>query len=255
MTTSTRNVLTTTTAVALAALLAGCAPAAPAAPPAAESPDSASAEPEIQDPALTAVSDYLDAIALGNVDGAWKLLSPETQATYNDSAKTYAEYAPDNETVTAAAARALAQTELVVSAGPEDAFQLVSARSGDLADAWVVRDSGAGLRIDDPGIPPTGERPFTWTNPDDAAFDTTQPPTIYFQKTYAGDDESGLLTGPPESIVGYADGAAVEVTRNASAGSGADFVAEVPDGAEVLTVVWTPDAESPLWQSSTVTLD
>ena len=32
-------------------------------------------------------------------------------------------------------------------------------------------------------------------------------------------------------------------------------VAEVSDGTEVLTVVWAPDPESPLWQSSTVTLD
>jgi hypothetical protein len=182
------------------------------------------------------------------------MLSPETQATYNDSAQTYAEYASGNETISAAGARALATTDFVVTAGPGDAFQLVSARSGDLADAWVVRDAGAGLRIDDPGVPPTGERPFTWTNPDDTAFDSTRPPTIYFQTSYGGGGETDVLAGPPESIVGYADGAEVAMTQNASAGSGADFVAEVPEDAEVLTVVWAPDPDSPLWQSSTVTL-
>jgi len=257
MTTSMRNVLQTTTAVAFTALLAGCATGAPAATPEASSadaaPDTASATP--LDPASAAVADYLDAIALGNVAGAWKLLSPETQATYNDSAATYAEYAPTNETVTAAGARALATTGFVVTSGPEDAYQVVSARSGDLADAWIVRDSSAGLRIDDPGIPPTGERPYTWTNPDDAAFDSTAPPTIYFQTVYGSGDETDVLTEPPTTIVGYADDAEVAVTRNASAGSGADFVAEVPVGTKVLTVVWAPDPDSPLWQSSTVTLD
>jgi len=255
MTTSMRNVLSTTAVVALAGLLAGCTTAAPAATPAPETPESTPAEAEARDPASAAVADYLEAIALGNVAGAWRLLSPETQATYNDSAKTYAQYAPDNETVTAAGARALAATGFDVVAGPEDAFQLVSARSGDLADAWIVRESSAGLRIDDPGIPPTGERPFRWSNPEDTAFDTTKPPTIYFQTGHGSGGETDVTTAPPATVVGYADGAEVEVTQNASAGSGADFVAEVSDGTEVLTVVWAPDPESPLWQSSTVTLD
>lgn len=251
MTTSMRHVLAASTAVALTAALSGCAAAAPAATPSADAP--VSGTPETQDPASAAVSDYLDAIALGNIDGAWQLLSPETKATYNDSAETYAEYAPTNETVTAAGARALAATTFTVTAGPDDAFQLVSARSGDLADAWVVRDSGDGLRIDDPGIPPTGDRPYTWTNPDDAAYDTTSQPTIYFQKTYNSATE--LMAGPPETITGYADGVLVAVTRDASSGAGANFVAEVPANTAALTVVWAPDPDGPLWQSSTVTLD
>jgi len=255
MTTSMRNVLFSTTAVALSALLAGCAAAAPAATPDSSGVESGSAEPEAHDPASAAVSDYLDAIALGNIAGAWELLSAETQATYNDSPQTYADYAPTNETVTAAGARALMATDFVITAGPEGAFQLVSARSGDLADAWVVRDSGDGPRIDDPGIPPTGDRPYTWTNPDDTAYDTTRPPTIYFQTGDGGDDDTDAAAAPPESVVGFADGVAVPVTQNASADSGADFVADVSTTTSVLTVVWAPDPESPLWQSSTVTLD
>jgi hypothetical protein len=254
MTTSTRTVLFASAAVTLTALLAGCATAAPAATPEPAGPGSGTADPEARDPAIAAVSDYLDAIALGNIAGAWELLSAETRATYNDSAQTYADYAPDNGTVTAEGARALMSTDFVISAGPRDAFLLVSARSGDLADAWVVRDSGDGLRIDDPGIPPTGDRPFTWKNPDDAAFDTTSPPTIYFQTAHGSGGETDVAVAAPRSVVGYADGAEVPVTQNASAGSGVEFVADAPAATSALTVVWAPDPDSQLWQSSTVSL-
>jgi len=276
MTTSVRNVLFTTTAVALGALLAGCATAAPAVTPDASGERSGSAEPGAPDPAGAAVSDYLDAIAFGNVAGAWELLSAETQATYDDSAQTYAAKEPTDETVTAEEARAFVATDFVISIGP--GFRLVSARSGDLADAWVVRDSGDGPRIDDPGIAATRERPYAWTNPDDTAFDTTRPPTICFRAGFGsagesdGDSDTGgeLSARPPASVVGFADGVQVPVTRSApagtaesgdtgaagdSGGSPVEFVADVPAGTSVLTVVWAPDPGSPLWQSSTVALD
>ena len=251
MTTSMRNVLATTAAVALATALAGCATSVPAA-----TPDPAvSTEPEMSDPASAAVADYLDAITFGNIAGAWRSLSPETQATYNDSPETYAEYAPTNGSVTADCARTLAQTDFTVTPGPGDAFQLVSARAGDLADAWVVRDAGDGLRIDDAGDPPTGDRTYTWKNPDDSGYDSSEPPTIYFQTVHGSGGDADVIAGPPQSVVGYADGARVTVTREASAGSGAVFTVDAPADTSVLTVVWAPDADRTHWQSSTVTLD
>jgi len=255
MTNSMRNVVTTTTAVALAALFAGCASPTPNVTSEPSATESASAEPEVLDPASAAVTEYLDAIMLGNIAGAWEMLSPETQATYNDSPTTYADYAADNETVTAHEAKLLSDAALVVTPGPENGFQVVSAQVGGVADAWVVRESDAGLRIDDPGVPPTGERPFTWTNPADGVFDAATPPTIYFQKTFGPGGETDVIGGPPDAIVGYADGAEVVVTRDASSGAGAAFVADVPAGARVLTVVWAPEVGNKLWQSSTVTLD
>ncbi|WP_411700951.1 hypothetical protein, partial [Conyzicola sp.] len=190
-----------------------------------------------------------------NQGGAWALLSPETQATYDSSAETYAEYSLDNETVTAADAKLLADATLVVTPGPGDGFQLVSARSVGTADAWVVRDTDAGLRIDDPGIPPTGERPFTWRNPSGGVYDTAAPPMIFFQTFYGEGGETDVISGPPETITGFADGAEVEVTKEAASGAGANFVADVPDDAFALTIVWAPDDASPMMQSSTVTLE
>jgi len=251
MTTSLRNVLATTAVVVLATALAGCASAVPAAP----SSPSASTDPEASDPAVAAVADYLEAVTFGNIAGAWRALSPESQATYDDSADTYARLAPTNGSVTAACARALAHGDFTVSAGPGDAFQLVSARAGDLADAWVVRDAGTGLRIDDAGAPPTGEPAYSWKNPDDTAHDPAVPPSIYFPTTHGAGGDADVIAGPPQAVVGYADGTRVTVTREASAGSGAVFTVDAPADTEVLTVVWAPDPERTHWQSTTVTLD
>ncbi|GAB3607842.1 hypothetical protein GCM10027413_32510 [Conyzicola nivalis] len=250
MTTSLRNVLTATSAVALIALLAGCGTDYPPSTPT----ESGTVEPDPQDPASALVSEYLDAIALGNQGGAWELLSPETQATYDSSAETYAEYSLDNETVTATDAEVFAEAPLVVTDGPENGFQLVSAQTTDIADAWIVRDTDVGLRIDDPGVPPTGQRPFTWQNPKDGVYDSTVAPMIFFQTFYGEGGETDVISGPPETIVGYADSVEVPVTKEAASGAGANFVADVPAGAFALTVVWAPDDESPLFQSSTVTL-
>jgi len=257
MTNSARTVLSTSTAVAIVALLAGCAAESATAPTTSGDTESASpsASTEPVDPATALVSDYLEAIALGNPAGAWALLTPETQETYGDSAETYAEYSPTNETVTRDAAEALADETFVITPGPENGFQVVSAQSAGIADAWVVRETGEGLRIDDPGIPPTGERPFTWTNPDGEVYDRTSAPSIYFQKFYGEGGETDLIAGPPDAIVGYADGVEVAVTRNASSGAGADFAAAVASEASVLTLVWAPEPGNKLWQSSTVTLD
>jgi hypothetical protein len=255
MTNSTRTVLSASAAVALIALLAGCAAETATAPTPSGDPSEPSATAEPVDPASALVADYLEAISLGNPAGAWELLSPETQETYNDSAETYAEYAPTNETVSRDDAEVLATATATVTPGPENGFQLVSAQSGDVADAWVVRETGDGLRIDDPGLPPTGERPYTWTNPGDDGYDVTSSPTIYFQKFYGEGGETDLIAGPPDAIVGYADGVEVPVEREASSGAGANFVAFVELDATVLTLVWAPEPGNKLWQSSTVTLD
>jgi hypothetical protein len=247
MTPSVRNVLTATSAAAMIALLAGCATDFGSTPSAAGTVD-----PEPQDPASAVVSEYLDAIALGNQGGAWALLTTATQATYDSSAETYAEYSLHNETVTAAAAERLADAPLVVTPGP--GFRLVSAQTTDFADAWVVRDTGSGPRIDDPGVPPVGERTFTWRNPSEGVYDGTSSPMIFFQNFYGDDGETDVVSGPPQTIVGYADGVAVPVTKEAASGAGANYVADVPDDAVTLTVVWATDDEGQAFQSSTVTL-
>ena len=68
MTNSARTVLSTSTAVAIVALLAGCAAESATAPTTSGDTESASpsASTEPVDPATALVSDYLEAIALGN---------------------------------------------------------------------------------------------------------------------------------------------------------------------------------------------
>ena len=255
MTTSMRNVVTATSAATMLALFSGCAAGSPPATTTSSSSTTPTAT-DTRDPASAAVSDYLEAIAFGNPAGAWRLLSAETQATFDSSVDTYAEYTPYNESVTHDDAEVLAAAPFIVTAGPQDGVQIVSAQSGGIADAWVVRETPSGMRIDDPGIAPTGERPFTWRNPDDMGnYDDTAKPMIFFQTFYGSGGETDVIAGPPESIFGYADGVEVPVTKEASSGAGSNFVADVPAGAATLTVVWAPDSESSLWQSSTVSLD
>ena len=248
-----RNVVTATSAATMLVLFSGCAAGSPLA--ATSESSTTPTTTEERDPASAAVADYLEAIAFGNPAGAWKLLSVETQATYDSSVETYAEYTPYNETVTPDDAEALARATFVVTAGPQDGVQIVSARSGGIADAWVVRETTSGMRIDDPGIAPASERPFTWKNPDTDHYDSTTEPTIFFQTFHGSGGETDVIAGPPERVFGYADGAEVPVTKEASSGAGSAFVADVPVGAATLTAVWAPASENSLWWSSTVTLD
>jgi hypothetical protein len=77
---------------------------------------------------------------------------------------------------------------------------------------------------------------------------------IFFQTFYGDGGETDVVSGPPQTIVGYADGVAVPVTKEAASGAGANYVADVPDDAVTLTVVWATDDEGQAFQSSTVTL-
>jgi hypothetical protein len=265
MTRSTRTLLTSTAAATLVALVSGCSAPTPAVSDSATPTPAVSAtEPAIDDAPTALVADYLDAIASGDAAAAFALLSPEAQATYNSSPETFAEYSDLDGTVTSAEAAGFATTELTSSPGPEGAWQLVSAQTTDAADAWIVRESSAGLRIDDYGIPPTGDAPYEWRNPDagpedsgeSGAYDPGTAPTIYYPYFYGPGGETDVIAEPPTSTFGYLDGVEVTVRVDVASGAGTEYVAEIPAGSEgsALTVVWDPDNESPLWRSSTVLL-
>jgi len=244
----------TVAAGAIALALAGCSAAAPAAPPSSSSSPGATAEPDRVDPAVQLVTEYLDAIASDDIAAAWALLSPETQEIYVTE-QVYAEARASNGSVGAEDASLLADSELVSYAVPDSMVTQVSASADTVADAWIVRDTDAGPRIDDVGQPSTGQTEFDWQNPDVAgggAFDPASPASIYFPYVYAGDT---LMAEPPRTITGWLDGVPATVTLEAAAGSGAKFVVDSPAASgQVLTIAWLLDAASPLWRTTTIVL-
>jgi hypothetical protein len=150
------QVLPVLTAAALAVALTGCAPAAAPAETAAAAETTASATPApettTQDAPATALTrEYLDAIAQGDYETSWSLLSDESQAFYG-TVDTYSSNYELDGTVTAAEAAELGEGELTESEGPEGAFTLVNGSTDTIADAWIVRETDAGLRIDDSGV-------------------------------------------------------------------------------------------------------
>lgn len=242
--------------VALA--LAGCSGATPAAAPSPTATPSAATEPDRVDPAVELVSGYLEAIAAGDTASAWAMLSPETQDLYV-SEDVFARERAVNGTVGSVDAAQYVDSEIVSHpiSGPagEQAAMLVEAGRPGLADAWVVRDTDAGPRVDDPGLPSTGQTPYEWRNPDLAAgtpFDAAVPVALYYPRVYSGDD---ILAEPPQTISGWIDGEPSTVTLDVAAGSGAEFVVDSPAASgQVVTVAWLLQPDSPLWRTSTLTL-
>jgi hypothetical protein len=243
----------------LAVALAGCSASAPAAEPPAPAP-TATTEPDRVDPAVQLVTDYLEAVAADDTASAWALLSPETQAVHA-SERGYVEAQDTDRVVSASDAGVLLGGELVSYAVPDsDVTQVTAALSttaapGTVASAWIVRDTDAGPRIDDVGLPSTGQTPYRWANPEIEAgtpFDPAVPATIYFAKIYSG---SELMSDVPETVTAWLDGVPSTVTLDVAAGSGAEYIVGSPAASgQVLTVAWILDPDSPLWRTDTIVL-
>lgn len=236
-------------------------PSASTATPSEASP--ADAEPASAEQAI--VARYLDAVADGDTAAAWALLSPEAQQFYG-AEQTYASVSPTDGTVTADEAAVLRDAELVSAEGPEGAFTLVGATTDDLADAWVVRETADGLRVDDAGVPPTGDSLYEWTNPaagpedqtaGGAAYDTTTPASISFASPLSQDQAEPSVVGYPDTLWAFVDGRPLGSIDAVSAGSGKRFTTEVGESSGAgrgLTVVWQTGDDSLGWRSSTVVL-
>lgn len=252
--------LTTIAGGVVALALAGCTASPPAAAPSAPAEPAVTAEPERVDPAVQLVTDYLEAVAADDTAAAWALLSPETQAIHA-SERGLAEAQATDRVVSASDSAVLLGGGLVSYAVPDSAVTQVTARvsttaaPGAVASAWIVRDTDAGPRIDDVGLPSTGQTPYTWVNPDlDAGtpFDPAEPAMVYFARIFSGDE---VMSDPPATITAWLDGVPSTVTLNAAAGSGAEFVVDSPGATgQVLTVAWVLDPASPLWRTDTIVL-
>ncbi|MDN4642110.1 hypothetical protein QCD70_17830 [Agreia sp. PsM10] len=212
-------------------------------------------------PEIALARDYLDAVAAGDLQASWSMLSPESQAFYG-SVETYEQLAPTGGTVTADEAAALSTATLVAAEGPEGAITVVSGATADAADAWIVRQTDSGLRIDDAGVPPTGESVYSWTNPaagpedqtGEAAYDPASPVTISFAVADPADGRS--LVGSPETIYAWQGDQPVEATLDAGSDAQRTFVVNTtPEtGPHAVTVVWQVGGDSHEWRSSTVLL-
>jgi hypothetical protein len=237
------------------------APTSASTPPAAEGGSAAPAAPTAE---TALVAEYLDAVAAGDAAAAWEMLTPEAQ----ESAASFAAYSAAfgrQGTVSPEEASRLGAVEPVVAEGPEGAITLVSAVDGDLADAWIVRATEQGLRLDDHVVPATGATPYEWLNPaagpEEAdgpmpPVDVTQAISLAFAAPEGG-TEGGGLVGYPSAAWAWIDGTEVPVDI-ASAGSGKRLRVDTSgwtDGdatRDAVTIVWQVGSDSSAWRSTTV---
>jgi len=228
-------------------------------PTASTEPAGADADASSAETAL--VADYLAAVAAGDAAAAWEMLTPEAQ----ESAASFASYSGAfgrQGTVSPEEAERLRAVEPSVAEGPEGAFTLVSAVDRDIADAWIVRDTDQGLRLDDHVVPATGATPYEWRNPaagpeessgPTPPVDVSQPITLSF----AVPEGDGGLVGFPEAAWAWVDGAEVPVEvvgRSASRELVLDTSgwSDEDDGRDAVTVVWQVGPDSLAWRSTTV---
>ena len=210
------------------------------------------------------VSAYLDAVAAGDADAAWDMLTPEAQESAG-SRESYVASSGRAGTVSPEDAERLRAVEPVVAEGPEGAFTLVSAVDGDVADAWIVRDAGGRLLLDDHVVPATGATPYEWRNPAAGpegsadpvpAVDTSRPMSVAFAAPEDGSEDGGLV-GYPDTAWAWIDGTEVPVEL-AAAGSGRllelDTSAWTDDdeAPDAVTLVWQVGGGSLAWRSTTV---
>jgi hypothetical protein len=220
-------------------------------------------------PAVEVVREYLDAATVGDSAAAWALLTPEAQASYPSEQQFASAFGRDG-TVTPEAAGQLAGAVFREAEALEGAVTVVSATTEAEADAWVVRESSVGLRIDDAGVPSTGDSVYEWTNPaagaEDvqsdagaASFDDSAPASLSFASPASADATGPSTVGYPNGLFAFLDGVETPVDEPVSAGSGREFTIPVgsasTDGApRGLTVVWQVGDAPASFRSSTVLL-
>lgn len=268
---TTPRILARTAVTAAGCLvLAGCTntPVASSPTPAASGPvldPVASSTPSgspSSDEAVIVVQDYLSAVQDERFVDAFALLTPESQALVGSAqqlASTAGVVRPEE-------AIGFLGTDGVIAsgAGPTGDSTLVTAVRDRLADAWLVRNTTEGLRIDDAGVPPTGGTPYEWVNPPigpeeadrAAAFDVGSPASITFTDLSqdAGVEGPGLV-GYPEQLFAYLGVSEVEAeAASADTQRRWDMALDAAQlGADTtpLTVVWEVEPGTNQWRTST----
>jgi len=262
-------------AVATATLvLAGCtggadaaSPSTTAAPtasiaPAALTPDATPAPTVPTEEAVAVVEEYLTAIQAEKYGEAYALLTDESRALVGTEEQ-FAESAAYS-IVRAEEAAGYLGTDGTIEAGqgPAEGAVLVTAVSDRIADGWLVRDTGAGMRIDDAGVPSTGASPYEWVNPasgpedvrESVAVDPASPAALLFRNlaAEAGVEGPGLV-GFPSTVTAYLG--TVEVPAS-SAMSDLEARWDIAWGTsapstetQALTVAW--EVEPGTWRTTT----
>ena len=277
--TTLRTVSTAFAASTVVLLLAGCvgetgsAPAtsAPLASPSgttatSSAPASPSADGVSESEAVSLVEDYLTAFQEERFADAYTLLSEGAQSIAGP-AERFADTAVGGF-VRVDDATGYLGTDGVITAGPgpvDDAV-LVTAVRYRHADAWIVRDTPEGPRIDDAGVPLTGQSPYEWVNPasgpedirDVTPVDPTAPAAIVFADRGDGAEDGASLVGNPDELVAYIG--TTEVTASAAASESQrrweialDTVAPSAD-VQPLTVAWRVSDDLDVWRTSTTPL-
>lgn len=205
--------------------------------------------------------DYLEAIAAGDDEAAFALLSPESQEWYTD-ASVFSSARTQDGSLTAEAAADVLTANVRTTEGPEGGFYVVTLSSGPVADSFVVRAEETGMVVDDPGVPMTGPTAWEWQNPAVGPDDDREPepysgssaPTMLFATVV---DASGeVLVAPPGSAFGVVDGTEVPVVVNPDEGEGALATVgeQLSARGQTVTITWQAAPTSPMWRTSTVSL-
>ncbi|MFS0793084.1 hypothetical protein [Microbacterium sp. 1P10AE] len=267
-------VLTTSAA---GVLLAGCVGSPDAAPatslPAASASAPTSSETATppasdaavsQDDAIAVVKSYLSAVQAEQWTDAYALLSDGARTAVG-SEQQFADAAASGIVRPDAAAGYLG-TDGVIEAteGPVAGSVLVTAVRDRIADAWLVRPADGDARIDDAGVPPTGQSPYEWVNPaagpedvrDVAPLDPSAPAAIIF--TDLAEDAGENLVGYPDELTAYLG----TTEAAASLASSEDQLRwdipvdteQLASGTVPLTVVWKAGGDGDLWRTSTTAL-
>lgn len=267
-------VLTTSAA---GVLLAGCVGSPDAAPatslPAASASAPTSSETAMppasdaavsQDDAIAVVKSYLSAVQAEQWTDAYALLSDGARTAVG-SEQQFADAAASGIVRPDAAAGYLG-TDGVIEAteGPVAGSVLVTAVRDRIADAWLVRPADGDARIDDAGVPPTGQSLYEWVNPaagpedvrDVAPLDPSTPAAIIF--TDPGEDAGQNLVGYPDELTAYLG----TTEAAASLASSEDQLRwdisvdteQLASGTVPLTVVWKAGGDGDLWRTSTTAL-
>lgn len=260
------------TAVAAAGCLslAGCTDTPVASSPTAAAsvpvPDpvtsSSSPSSSSSDEAVAVVQEYLVAVQDERYVDALALLTPESRALVGSAEQ----LASSVGIVRPEEATGFLGTDGVIAsgAGPTVDSTLVTAVRDRVADAWLVRSTTEGLRIDDAGVPPTGGTPYEWVNPPigpeegdgAAAVDVGAPASIIFTDLSqdAGVEGPGLV-GYPQQLSAY-----LGVSEVAAEAAGTDTqrrwditfdAAQWGADTTPLTVVWEVESGSDQWRTST----
>lgn len=269
-----RRVLLPAAVIAGGLSLAGCtgAPdpsssATPAAPVATSTPSPTPSASVTDEEALAVVGTYLSAILEERYDEAYAQLSPESQSIVGTAAQFTQSIAAGIVRADDASGFLGVDGQIVTSPGPEPDTILVTAVHDRVADAWLVRATPDGPRIDDAPVPLTGETPYEWTNPaagpedvqESEPFDTSRPAEVSFtdiaQLTGA---EGPSLVGFPDEVFAYVGTEPVPATAE-EAEARREWRMDVDPasldaGTVPLTVVWEVEPGSAQWRTTTVAL-